>query len=159
MNRATNGCQTCVHMCILTPPALLFCEDSLLLSITLSLLYLPTLDMEFTLPAGEGVSDFSPLALTTLEGGSVAARSARGLVCFSKIFGFSTSSLLKLDFSRRVLSATEGGFSGRGGAGPLLPPWELFTLDIFFPSKHKCVWSNTSPYNGCGFESEKILHK
>jgi hypothetical protein len=35
---------------------------------------------------------------------------------FSGIFGLSKSSLRKLDLSRRVRSATDGGFSGRGGA-------------------------------------------
>lgn len=127
----TDSCQTHVHMCILTPGALWLCEVSLLLSIILSLLYLPTLDIEFTLLAGDGVSDFSPLVLEliTLVGGIVAALSTRGLLCFSIILGFSTSSFLKLDFSNRVLSATDGGFSGKGGAGPLPLPWVLLALD------------------------------
>ena len=39
----------------------------------------------------------------------------------SETFGFSASSFLKLDLRSRVRSATDGGFSGKGGAGPLLP--------------------------------------
>lgn len=39
----------------------------------------------------------------------------------SGTLGFSPSSFRKLERSKRVLSATEGGFSGRGGAGPLPP--------------------------------------
>lgn len=37
---------------------------------------------------------------------------------FSGTLGLSMSSLRKLDLRRRVRSATEGGFSGSGGAGP-----------------------------------------
>lgn len=37
---------------------------------------------------------------------------------FSAIFGLSMSSFRKLDLRSRVRSATDGGFSGGGGAGP-----------------------------------------
>lgn len=40
------------------------------------------------------------------------------LSSFSKTFAFSVSSLQKLECSRRVRSATDGGFSGNVGPGP-----------------------------------------
>lgn len=93
---------------------------------------------------GVGDSSLSPLVLKLdTEDPADLGVSASGLERFVSIFGFSDSSLRKLDLRRRVLSATEGGFSGRGGAGPLLPtvtgvllvlPLE-FVLAIFW--KHK----------------------
>lgn len=74
--------------------------------------------MDPTLLAGEGVSDLSPFV--AYEWGKVVALSATGLG--EDTLGFSPSSLRKLDFKSLVLSATEGGFSGRGGAGPLPVP-------------------------------------
>ena len=71
---------------------------------------------------GVGDSSLSPfvLKLDTDEPADRVA-SVRGLERFGSIFGLSTSSFRKLDFRRRVRSATDGGFSGKGGAGPLLP--------------------------------------
>ena len=74
---------------------------------------------------GVGDSSLSPLVLK-LETDDptdfgVSASGLERLVSILSIFGLSDSSLRKLDLRRRVRSATDGGFSGRGGAGPLLP--------------------------------------
>ena len=95
--------------------------------------------MDPTLEAGEGDSDFSPLVLVGVElaMGTVTGLSERGLDRLpgpdtfpSATRGFSGSSFRKLDFNSLVLSATDGGFSGRGGAGPLLDPWWVVPVDI-----------------------------
>ena len=45
--------------------------------------------------------------------------SDNGLDLFGSNLGFSTSSFRKLERKSLVRSATDGGFSGKGGAGPL----------------------------------------
>lgn len=77
--------------------------------------YRPTPDMDPTLLAGDRDSALSPFVVPFVH------LSEDGLARLSTTLGFSASSFRKLDRRRRVRSATDGGFSGRGGAGPREP--------------------------------------
>ena len=76
--------------------------------------------------------------------------------------GRSVSSLRKLERSSLVRSATDGGFSGSGGAGPRPPPLEGDRVEVESdivksnPIVRRCE-SDKDPKCVCGYLS-KLLH-